>query len=183
MKKLLTVFASLIIGTSVVAQIRVTGDMPDPDNLYSPPQEIVAEKKSLNSLAGLYRMSDTIYSHNEKTTFTNLDDNFMMNISEITENNYLATFYGRLKYRDTDIDCGKPSILMFSVNNDGVEISREIVKEGKCKLQKPHRKLRVGWKLENDQLILTKSAGSECVVEPCGKLDRVVYIQKFDKTQ
>lgn len=183
MKKLLTVFVSLIIGTGVVAQIRVTGEMSDPHNVYSPPQEIVAEKKSLNSLAGLYRMSDTIYTHNEKTTFTNLDDNLMMNISEIAENNYLATFYGRFKHRDTDVDCGKPSILMFSVDDEGVEISREVVKEGNCKLQQPHHKLRVGWKLENDQLILTKSAGSECVVEPCGKLDRVVYIQKFDKTQ
>lgn len=188
MKKLLAVFASLIIGTSVVAQIRVTGEMPDPNNVYNPPENVVSEKKTQNSLAGLYRLSDGIYIKDGSTTYIQYESDFMLNLTEIAENSYIGTSYGRLKFNipgtSVDTRCESPNVVLFTVDDAGIRTSREIVKESKnCKIQKDHRSLTVSYQLNSDKLVVTLSAGQTCVVEPCGKLKKTVFIKNYDKTK
>lgn len=186
MKKNILTLIFLFFSQIGFSGMTVTGPMPDEDGVYTPKHEpgVITE----NSIAGLYRMSDAIYTRKGDTIYTEVKSNYMLNVTEISDNQYIGMFYGKLVYWSTrknkqvSIDCGKPSIFTFSLNENGEETSRRIVEEGNCKLQKANRNLIIKWKLLNDKLILTKDGGQRCVVEPCGKLDRTVYIQNFDKT-
>lgn len=188
MKKLIGFFVGVVVASSVFGQIRVTGEMPDSDNVYNPPKEVTSDKKSSNSLAGLYRLSSSVYTRNHKTHFTTFNGNYMMNIVEVSSGTYLATVYGHRKYysklqgKNIDSKCGKPSVLMFTVDNEGKETSRKIIEQGECKFLPPSRYMDVGWNLENDVLITTRISGDKCVVGPCRDLNRVINVRKFDKT-
>ena len=128
--------------------------------------------------AGEYRMT-TFMEHTGKITRWSIP--LKMSLRNVSEKTYLMTFSGIGKVGSHVIDCTKPYVAMFVLDENNIETSFRKLDGGSCP-RIVSTNYKVKWESNGDGLKKMKSySNGGCVVGPCDWISTMINVYFYER--